>query len=115
MEGVRRVLTRSDSAENRPDAMACNTSGLTRVVSTNQVAPNSQRPSTRCFAGIRMRSNAMSISQMCRQRSGKQAIRSPNILGNQHFGQVDGLLVAGHFKSLLLLLQSNSSPYRGSC
>jgi hypothetical protein len=38
-----------------------------------------------------MRPNATSIYRMFRQGSGKQAIGCPSILGNQLFGQVNGL------------------------
>jgi hypothetical protein len=48
---ARLAMTRSGSAENRLDAMACNTFGWTPVVSTNRTAPSSQRLSTLCFAG----------------------------------------------------------------
>src|SRR4051812_44363313 len=102
MERARLVLTRSDSAENRPDAIACSTSGLTHAVSTNLMPSSFKRLSTQCFAGIGMRSNAIPISQMYRQRNEKQVTRSPSILRNQHFGQVNGLHKAGPFKSLLL-------------
>ena len=87
-------MPRYSSAVNKLSVMACNTFGWTPAISTNLIPSIFRRLSTRCFAGIRMRSNAMSISQMCRQSNGKQVIRSPSILGNQHFGQVNGLLEA---------------------
>src|SRR5579871_3627593 len=70
---------------------------------------DSRRLSTPCFAGIVTRLNAMSIYQMFRQLSGKQAISSPSLLGNRLFGQADGLLGVEHSKSFWLPLRSNSS------
>ena len=57
-------MARSGSAENGPNAMACNTFGSIPAVSTNPIASSFRRLSTQCFAGIRMRSNATSIYQM---------------------------------------------------
>jgi Heterokaryon incompatibility protein (HET) len=63
--------------------------------------PSSRRLSTLCFAGIRMRLNAMSIYQMFRQLRGKRAIRPPSLLGNQLFKKVDGLKEVGRSKNFL--------------
>jgi hypothetical protein len=61
-----------------------------------------------------MLSNATSIYRMFRQGSGKQAIGCPSILGNQLFGQVDGLLGVRPFKSFLpqVQIQLSSSPMK---
>jgi hypothetical protein len=81
--------------------MAYNTSGWTPAISTSQVALSFRRLSTQCFAGIRMRPNTTSIYQICGQGSGKQAIGSPNILGNRLSGEADGLHAVRPFKSFL--------------
>jgi len=61
MGRARLVLIRSDSAENRLDAMACITSGLIYAILTNRVVLSSQRPSTLCFAGTVTLPNATSF------------------------------------------------------
>jgi hypothetical protein len=61
VERARPVLTRSDSAKNRLDSMACITSGLIYAVSTNRVVLSSQRLSTPCFVGTAMRRSVMSF------------------------------------------------------
>jgi hypothetical protein len=52
---------RSGSVENRLDVIACNTSGLIRVVSINQIVMSLQKLLTLCFDGTVMRRNATSI------------------------------------------------------
>ena len=110
---ARLAMTRSGSAENRPDAMACNTFGWTPVASTNRTALSSQRLSTPCFAGTVMRLNATSISQMFRDLPSTPTTSPTSCPGNRHFGKADGSLGAGPFKSLLLRHQLNSSPKTG--
>jgi hypothetical protein len=53
MEQARRGLTRSDSAENRGDLMACNTSGSIRIALTNQEVLSSQKRLTLMFRWYR--------------------------------------------------------------
>ena len=57
-------MTRSGSAENKPEGMVCNTFGSTRAASTNQTAPSSKKLSTPCFAGTVTRLNATCILRM---------------------------------------------------
>ena len=64
---------RSGSAENRPDAMACNTSGLIRAVLTNLMLLSSQNLLTQCFDGTVMRRNAMSTCQIFRRLASTSA------------------------------------------
>src|SRR6266480_5162488 len=104
---ARLATTRSDFAENKLYAMGCNTSGSTPAASTNQTASSFNKLSTLCFAGTRMRLNAMSTYQMFPLKSGKQAISSPSLHGNQLFRPAGGLLGVGRFKSSLLQVQSN--------
>jgi hypothetical protein len=61
MGQARPVLTRSDSAKNRPDAMACITSGLIHAVLTNRVVLSLQRLSTLCFASTIIRRSVTSF------------------------------------------------------
>ena len=98
-------MARSGSAENGPNAMTCASFGSIPAVSTNPMPSSSRRLSTQCFAGTKMRPNATSIYRMFRQGSGKQAIGRLNTLGNQLFGQVDGLLGVGPSKSFWPHLQ----------
>src|ERR1700712_187041 len=91
--------------------MAFSTSGWTVVVSTSQAAPNSQSLSTRCFAGIGTRRNAMCTSWMF------QLINAPGLrrlYGNLLLRKVAGSLEAGHSKNSLLPDQLNSSPETAS-
>lgn len=111
---VRPAMTRSDSAENKLDETACNTSGWTRVVLTNQTVPSSPKLSTPCFAGMRMQLVATFIYRMFGQGSGKQTIGSLSIPGNQLFGQVDGLLGVGPLKSSLPHVSSSFSLKKAS-
>jgi hypothetical protein len=58
------AMRRSGSVENKPNAMACNTSGWTHVASTDQTTPSSRKLSTLCFASTVVRLDATSICQM---------------------------------------------------
>jgi hypothetical protein len=109
---ARLAMARSGSVENGPNGMACASFGSIPAVSTNSMPSSSRKLSTQCFAGTRMRLNATSIYRMFRQRSGKQAIGCPSVLGHQLFGRVDGLLEVGPFKSFLRQVQVrlSSSP-----
>jgi len=106
---ARLATTRSVSVRSRLPTMAYNTSGWTPAVSTSQAVLSFRRLSTQCFAGTKMRPNAMSVYRMFQQGSGKQAIGSLSILGNRLFGQVDSLPGVGLFKSFLRQVQLNSS------
>jgi hypothetical protein len=104
---ARLAIARSDSAEKKQDATACNTSGLIHVASTNRITISSQKLLIVCFGGIVMRLNAMSIYQTFRDLLAR--IISPiSCSGNRYFGRADSSLGAGLFKSLLLRYQSNS-------
>src|ERR1700712_4156275 len=104
-------MTRSGSVENKLKAMAYNFFGLIPVVLTNRAAPSSQKLSILCFDGIEKRPNATFTCQMflCIVVIGMIA----SLRGSQLFWRVDGLLVAGRFKSLLPRHRSSSSPQRG--
>jgi hypothetical protein len=54
LERTRLDIRRFCSAENEPDTMACNASGLIRTVSINRITMSSQRPSTLCFGSTVM-------------------------------------------------------------
>lgn len=103
----RRLVTRrSGSAENRLGVMACNTFGWIPAVSINRTALSLLKLSTPCFAGTAYRLNATSICQMCR-RSSPIVMTWP--WPGKHFGNPDGSLEAGPFKSLLPQHQLNPS------
>jgi hypothetical protein len=70
---------------------------------SNSVDP--QEAMNSMFRWYQNMTNAMSIYRMFRQGSGKQAIGSLSILGNLLFGQLDGLLGDGPFKSFLPQVQ----------
>src|SRR6266480_92304 len=80
---------------------ASNSSGLTLAVLTNQAARSLQRRLTLCFAGTRMRLDAMCICLTFQPAVLLETAGSPAD-GKRHSRKVDGLLVAGRFKSLLL-------------
>jgi hypothetical protein len=113
--GRTRLHTRRfGSAENKPDAMVSSTSGLIRVVSTNQTIMSSQKLSILCFDGTVMRRNATSICQMFRRLPSTSATSLISFPRNRHSEQADGLREAGPFKSLLLRHQLSSSLRTGS-
>ena len=93
---------RFGSAENKPDVMACTTSGLIRVASTNPTTMSSQKLSTLCFDGTVMRRNVMSICQMFRRLASISATSLISCHGKWHSEQADGLRKAGPFRSSLL-------------
>src|SRR5947207_12778167 len=103
-------MERSGSVENKPDKTTWNTSGLTPVVSTRQISPNSRRLSTPCFAGTATRLDAMSIYRMFLALPSIPTRSLTHGRGNQISGKADGLLGVGHSKSFLLRPRSNSSP-----
>jgi len=67
LERTRLDIRSFGSAKNKPDIITCNTSGLIRVVSTNQTTLSSQKLSTLCFDGTVIRQNATSICQIFRR------------------------------------------------
>lgn len=77
--------------------------GLIRVVSTDQVARNCQKPSTPCIIGIIMHKYVTCIFPMFLETVTRR-IQG----GFQPLERADGLLVAGYSKSFLLLSQSYS-------
>lgn len=81
--------------------MVYTTSGLAAAALTERAAQSSQMPSIPCFAGTRMRLNAMSISRVFRLL----------ILIYRLSAKVGGPLEAGLYRSSLLLDQS-SFPLR---
>src|SRR2546423_10413322 len=109
---ARVAITRSGSAESKPDAMTCNTFGSTLAASINQAAPSLRKLSTPCFAGTVRRPNVTCTCQMFQKATTMNTITCPGLYGSLLFVGVDGSLGAGHFKSLLLLHRSNSTPQK---
>ncbi|KAH6666721.1 hypothetical protein B0J14DRAFT_604255 [Halenospora varia] len=79
--------------------MACTTSGLIRVVSTNRTTMSSQKLSTLCFDGTVMLPNATSFCQTFRDRPSMQSLELIEVAATD----VDSLLqktvkevIAGH-------------------
>src|SRR5437762_6416977 len=107
---ARLAITRSGSAENKPDAITCNTFGSTLAASINQAAPSLRKLSTPCFAGTMRRLNVTCTYRMFQKATTMNTISCPGLYGSRLFIGVDGSLGAGHFKSLLLLHRSNSTP-----
>jgi hypothetical protein len=103
------AMRRSGSAENKPDKTTWNTSGLTPVVSTRQISPNSRRLSTPCFAGTATRLDAMSIYRMFLALPSTPTRSLTYGRGNRISRKADGLLGVGHSKSFWLPLRSNFS------
>lgn len=66
-----------------------------------KITPSLQRLLTPFFVGIAMQLNAISICQMSQGMYLTPTTRSASCPGNRHFVKADGLLEAGHFKSLL--------------
>jgi hypothetical protein len=110
LERISLVTRRSDSVENKPSAMACNTSGLIPVASTNRVVPSSQNQSTLCSAGTDARISATCTYQMF--RSDIVTLNSHELYGKQRSNVADGSLGGGRSKSSLLLRRSSSSLVR---
>src|SRR6266702_3648954 len=94
------AMRRSSSVEDKLDKIAYNIFGLIPVVSTKQTRLNFRKLSTLCFTGIATQPDVMSIYQMFRQLSGKQA-SIPSSLGSPLFGEADGSLGVGRSKNSL--------------
>jgi hypothetical protein len=109
---ARLVITRSGSAENTPDAITYNIFGSTLAASINQVTPSLRKLSTPCFAGTVRRLNVTCTCRMFQKATTINTITCPGLYGSRFFVGVDSLLRAGHFKSLLLLYRSNSTPQK---
>ena len=111
---TRLATARYSSAENRLGVTACNTFGWTHAVSTNRVAPSSQRLSTRCFAGTRDAAKCyvyLSDVSTTKRKASDQVYRV--YLGIGFSDKANGLLEAGPFKSSLPRHQLNSSLREG--
>jgi hypothetical protein len=58
---------RFGSAENKPDVIACTTSRLIRIISTDLIIISSQKLSTLCFDSTIIRRNVTSICLIFRR------------------------------------------------
>src|SRR5438045_6560073 len=103
---VRRAIERSSSAPNRPPKISYSTSGLTHVASTSGTAVSARKRSTRCFIGIKILQNATYSCQMFQYLL--RQMHTNKAYGKHPFGQANGLLEVGHFKSSLLQHQPSS-------
>ena len=108
------VMTRSGSAENKPDVMVYNTFGSIRAASISQTAPSCRRLSTLCFAGTITRLHATCILPMSRDLPWAVIASPVSRPGNHLFGGANGLPGGGPFRSLLLLCWSNSSQKKAN-
>jgi len=86
------AIARFAFVENKLDVMNYDTFGWMLVISTNQVAPNFRKLSFPCFADTTTRSSVTYTSWMSISLNRKS-------LGNLHFGNINGSLEAGLFKS----------------
>src|SRR6186713_1148007 len=84
--------------------MACNFSGWIPAALISQVAQSSQKPSTQCFAGTRIRPDVTYIYLIFQATP-------PKILNLSM--KVGGLPAVGHFKSFLPQNLSSSFPWSG--
>jgi hypothetical protein len=94
-------------AEIKLPIMICNTSELTLTASINQAASSLQKLSTLCFADTMRRLNITYICRMFQKATTMNTITYFSLYKSRLFIKVDSLLEAEHFKSLLLLHQSN--------
>lgn len=106
---IRMVIERSSSVPNRRPAISCSTSGSTHVALINGTFVSAQKQSIQCFVGIKMRQNATYSCQMFQHQCLLHQKYLNEVTGRHLSGQANGSLVAEHFKSLLLLYQSNYS------
>ena len=98
-------MQRFCSAQSKLLAMAYNIARQTLAVLTNRIILSFRKRLTLCFAGIKMRPNAMYICQILRQIA---MIRRTRLYSNEPSRKVDSLPLVGHFKNLLLRDQLNS-------
>lgn len=97
---TRSATTRFVSVDNRPCQMGCSFSGLTRVVSTDQVAPSCLKPSTPCFTGTKMHKYVMCIFPTLHGAVARRMLTFHR--GCHPSERVDGSLVPGHSRNFLL-------------
>src|SRR5258707_678391 len=83
------------SVENRLDWIACDTFGLTPVVSTSQTKSNSPKSSVLCSAGITTQLTATSTYRTYLVLPLAVAVNTIHGHGTLNFTKADGLLVVG--------------------
>ena len=99
---AKQVIARSSSAQGKQPKMVWSIPGSIPVVLTSRAAQNSQRLSTRCFAGI---GKQLNVTFTCLTSRLKTSTPSR---------PADGLLAGGHYKSFLRRRSLVSTPWRAN-